>query len=295
MIKAEFSGDDAGVGLSACRRIAAMAAAFAFLGCLAAASGAVAQPASVGGFAAPRGGDDETLIVGGKPADIAEHPWQVALSIETLAGGPALCGGSVIAPQWIVTAAHCFVTSPRDRPGELRFGATRLGEGGEITDFEAVVIHPSYDRRTQVADIALVKVEADLSDRVIRLTGPEDRIRLGAPLEVSGWGRTSEGGQVSQVLMRADVPLVGLSKCNAPDAYDGAVREGMMCAGHIDGGIDACQGDSGGPLVWRGGESPALVGVVSWGEGCARALRYGVYTQIRRYKRWILTTIAEDG
>ena len=82
--------------------------------------------------------------------------------------------------------------------------------------------------------------------------------------------------------------------CNAKEAYDDKVKPGMMCAGRTEGGVDACQGDSGGPLVWRAPDGPLLVGVVSWGEGCARKLKYGVYTRVSAYNDWIAKELAAD-
>ena len=76
--------------------------------------------------------------------------------------------------------------------------------------------------------------------------------------------------------------------------YNGSIGAGMMCAGHRDGGVDACQGDSGGPLVWKTDDGPLLVGVVSFGEGCARKLKYGVYTRVSKYRHWITKVIASD-
>jgi secreted trypsin-like serine protease len=81
------------------------------------------------------------------------------------------------------------------------------------------------------------------------------------------------------------------ASCNAKDAYNGAIKSGMICAGLRDGGVDPCQGDSGGPLVLRGKDGAILVGVVSWGEGCARKLKHGVCTRVDTYTDWIANTI----
>ncbi len=98
-------------------------------------------------------------------------------------------------------------------------------------------------------------------------------------LEVTGCGATKEKGTAAAtILQKAEVPLVDSATCNANDAYGGAIKPGMTCAGYCEGGIDSCQGDSGGPLVLRGKDGPVLVGVVSWGEGYARKLRYGGYS-----------------
>jgi trypsin len=93
-------------------------------------------------------------------------------------------------------------------------------------------------------------------------------------------------------LLRATVPYIDNATCNEPISYNGEILAGMMCAGHRDGGIDACQGDSGGPLVWRSQDGPILVGVVSFGDGCARRLKYGVYSRLSYYRDWIARTEA---
>ena len=90
------------------------------------------------------------------------------------------------------------------------------------------------------------------------------------------------------------MPYADTAVCNDPASYNGGVRPGMMCAGYREGGIDACQGDSGGPLVWRTPDGPVLVGVVSFGDGCARKLKYGIYTRVSAYREWIDRAIAAD-
>ena len=88
-------------------------------------------------------------------------------------------------------------------------------------------------------------------------------------------------------LLKASVPYTDTSTCNEAAAYNGRIGPGMMCAGFKEGGVNSCQGDSGGPLVWRTAEGPVLVGIVSFGEGCARKLKYGVYTRVSAFGDWI--------
>lgn len=140
---------------------------------------------------------------------------------------------------------------------------------------------------TQENDIALVRLSGRPKGQAIPLQNRQQSVPVGEPLEVTGWGTTSEGGEAARRLLKASVPYVDNATCNAPDVYAGAIKAGMMCAGFRDGGVDSCQGDSGGPLVWRTKDGPVLVGVVSWGDGCARKLRYGVYTRAASYADWI--------
>lgn len=251
-------------------------------------------PKGIGGLSGG-GSDVGTIrIVNGIPADIEEHPWQVALIITLISGEQQLCGGSVIAARWVLTAAHCFLAGVDARASEARSGSADLFEGGDLLRVETAIPHPEFRLGGYRNDIALVKVRGDLSDRVIPLIGRGDTIDLGTTLEVTGWGATGEGEPISTHLLKAGVPLVSNDECNAPEAYAGQVTSRMLCAGHKEGGTDACQGDSGGPLVWRGPEGPKLAGVVSWGEGCARALRYGVYTRVAIYEGWIADTMAAN-
>jgi trypsin len=248
------------------------------------------------GALAPSAAQDEIKpfgrrIVGGEPTTIKEHPWQAALNI-TIDGQTYLCGGS---SRWVLTAAHCFKRTIRPSEVKVKAGVTKYVTEGAWLDIEQVVIHEAYNPSTQENDLALIKLRTPPEGKVIPLASSKSAIPLGQPLEVTGWGATSEEGGASKGLLKASVPYVANATCNGPSAYNGAIKPGMMCAGFRDGGIDSCQGDSGGPLVWRTSEGPVLVGVVSWGEGCARKLKYGVYTRAASYADWIGQVIAHNG
>lgn len=101
-------------------------------------------------------------------------------------------------------------------------------------------------------------------------------------------------GRPSPILRKASVPVVDTAVCNGPDSYNGQIKEHMICAGHKEGGIDSCQGDSGGPLVLNGADGAVLVGVVSWGKGCAQKLKYGVYTRVAENRNWINRVVAAN-
>ena len=238
-------------------------------------------------------------IVGGDKADIRQHPWQVALDIER--GG--LCGGSIIADHWVLTAAHCFdvptgagIGRVKAKEVRAKAGETNYKTGGTWMDIERLVVHPSYhpETRTFEHDIALIKLKSKINGRVIPLAPASMTVPVKQPLEVTGWGQTTEEGDVSRVLQKASVPLADTTVCNTKDSYNGSIKPGMMCAGRAEGGIDACKGDSGGPLVWRTQDGPVLVGVVSHGIGCARELKYGVYTRVSAYRDWIDQELAAD-
>jgi len=233
-------------------------------------------------------------IVGGEKTDIKQHPWQVALNVQ-IDGQDYLCGGSIIAQLWVVTAAHCFGKSTAPRDVRAKAGVTDYITAGVWLDVERVVVHEAYEPKTQQNDIALIKLKSPPVGRVIPLADGSLDVPVNQPLEVTGWGATMEGGSASHSLLKAIVPLADTAACNAGDAYGGRIKEGMMCAGFREGGVDSCQGDSGGPLVWRTLDGPVLVGIVSWGDGCARKLKYGIYTRVSVYRDWIDRVLIAGG
>jgi trypsin len=231
---------------------------------------------------------DPRRIVGGEDADIKDHPWQVALNTN---GG--FCGGVIIAQNWVLTAAHCFASSKQPSAVRVKAGVTNPEVGGAWAPVELVVVHDRYDANTNEHDLALVKLKTRPAGQTIPMIRPQQRLRSCEVLEVTGWGRTKEKGTSSDKLQKALVPYVDNAICNRPESYDGSIRSGMMCAGLREGGVDSCQGDSGGPLVLRGADGPVLVGIVSSGEGCARKLKYGVYTRVTPYRDWITKVITD--
>lgn len=112
---------------------------------------------------------------------------------------------------------------------------------------------------------------------------------------VTGWGNVGYYGHLADVLQEVHVPIISDAVCNAPDYYDNQITTTMFCAGFEKGGTDACQGDSGGPFVAEDCLSKItryrLLGVVSWGTGCAMAKKPGVYTRVSRFLPWISTAM----
>jgi hypothetical protein len=162
----------------------------------------------------------------------------------------------------------------------------------ETISVASIINHPEY--RWQQNDISILILEQDslYQDYALPLfthqPGISDLEKDGQMLTVSGWGRTSEGGQDSNVLQKAEVPVVSNAQCQQ-DLEPYTIHAGELCAGYPAGGIDACQNDSGGPLVGTDSEygDKYLVGVVSWGLGCARRGKPGVYARVSEYQDWI--------
>lgn len=232
------------------------------------------------------------LIVGGTPVDeISEIPWQVAL----VSGGAArnqFCGGSIVADDWVLTAAHCVDNrSVGNDPTRLEVvaGTVFYATGGEQMAVSEIHVHPDWNSATMDFDAALLRLSAPLTEGApILLASAEEMPGDGVQVRVSGWGAISEGGPGSDQLLFAEPPVVTNAVCDEPESYDGGILASMFCAGAREGGLDACQGDSGGP-VDTGGAVTAdtrLLGIVSWGIGCARELKYGVYTRVSEVADW---------
>ncbi|XP_054984167.1 transmembrane protease serine 2 [Sorex araneus] len=240
----------------------------------------------------------QARIVGGSVARMEDWPWQVSLQVQ----GTHVCGGSVITPEWIVTAAHCL-EKPLNNPrywtafaGIQSQSRMLYGSGHRVAK---VIPHPSYDATTKNNDIALMKLQTPLalSDRVKPVCLPNPGLEL-QPAQVcwiSGWGATSEKGKTSDLLNAAEVRLIEARRCNSRHVYNGLVTPAMLCAGYLQGQVDSCQGDSGGPLVTLKNGVWWLVGDTSWGSGCANVNRPGVYGNVSVFTDWIYRQMRANG
>lgn len=226
-------------------------------------------------------------IVNGVPADEDDFPWAASIAFRTTGGSFfSFCGGSLIAPEWVVTAAHCKV----EKSDKVILGRLDLRtSAGKVHNIAESITHPDYDPSTNNNDIALVRLTQASDHDPIPLIGPTG---AAAPPEadftVAGWGLLEEGGEASPVLMKVTVPILTNPACAADYANAGVgISLNMLCAGQD--GKDSCQGDSGGPGMV---DDPTLgdfrlAGVVSFGIGCAREGFPGVYTRVSRYLTWI--------
>ncbi|XP_072946261.1 vitellin-degrading protease-like [Epargyreus clarus] len=229
----------------------------------------------------PKGLSD-VRIVGGEDIDITEAPYQVSI----VTRGRHMCGGTIIANDLIVTAAHCVLgTSPYEY--QVRVGSSSSQNGGELYPVGDLVWHPGFNYNKMDSDIAILWLKKPLkfNERVapVAMYNQGEEIMDGEATMVTGWGNIREGGGYPSTLQMVLIPKVNTAVCERAYSTLYRITQNMLCAGIPEGGKDACQGDSGGPLVHNG----RLAGVVSWGLGCARPNYPGVYAKISALRSWI--------
>jgi secreted trypsin-like serine protease len=244
------------------------------------------------------GGVSEPMIIGGSPTGAHEFPWQVALiaKSERDALKGLECGGILIAPRWVLTAAHCM-TYDSGKPIDAKIaqvlaGTADLRKGGERVDIARFVLHPKFNTKTYENDIALVQLKADVREDTLGLLGAKDEARYASPgseATASGWGLTRyDPPKETSALQKVKLPIVSNAACRKHKFYASRVKPGMLCAGLERGGKDTCSGDSGGPLMVKTERGKwLLAGITSWGLKCASPGKYGVYTRVAAHAEWI--------
>ncbi|XP_038150078.1 transmembrane protease serine 3 isoform X2 [Cyprinodon tularosa] len=229
-----------------------------------------------------------TRIVGGNTSKPGQFPWQASLHFRS----EHLCGGSIIASRWILTAAHCVYGFEDSSLWTVHVGLTeQLIHGAHSLTVKRIVYHAQYQPKGLDYDIALMRLEEPLVFNglvePICLPNYGEEFTEGTMCWISGWGATEEDGESSIVLRAARIPLISTKTCNQPEVYKGLISSWMICAGYLEGRIDSCQGDSGGPLACEDATVWKLVGATSWGIGCAERNKPGVYTRITKSLSWI--------
>ncbi|KAM5132194.1 transmembrane protease serine 3-like [Mantella aurantiaca] len=242
-----------------------------------------------------RSASESQRIVGGSPSAWGRWPWVASLRWD----GRHVCGGSIISSQWVMSAAHCFVLSNFLTVGrwKVHIGSNTLNPSTSVS-IRSIYYNGLYSPETNDFDVALIKTSQPMAFsetlRPVCLPRTHQEFQPTGNCWISGWGHVSEGGQLSPVLREAKVHLISSNMCNQSSHYPGMISERMLCAGYLDGKVDSCQGDSGGPLVCQEGGLWWQVGIVSWGEGCGRPNRPGVYTNLTVLLDWVYHRLQTD-
>lgn len=259
-------------GLTRARKTAVAIAATA----AAAATALTAAPSAV---AAPQ------PIVGGTTTTTSAYPFMMQI---TDASQNQFCGGTLVSPTKVVTAAHCMVGETTSSVRVVG-GRTYLnGTNGTVARVSKIWIHPNYTSATRGEDVAVLTLSTSMPYATAKYVSSTDTsvYTAGTTARVLGWGTTSQNGSSSNQLRTATVPIVSDTSCRGSYGSDFVASE-MVCAGYSSGGVDTCQGDSGGPLLVGG----VLAGITSWGEGCAQAGYPGVYTRLTTFSSLVTAQV----
>jgi len=233
-------------------------------------------------------------VIGGKPIDITQAPWQVRIE-----SGKLTCGGTIIDPEWIATAAHC-VNASTPQTLNVYAGITYTNQTTFRHEYpvQTIHVHPRFNARSFTYDAALIKLARPIA-RSERSTpaalptaaNPARWPAKGIKASIAGWGDTASG-KPSTRLQRTRVRVLASPSVQECGKYGQLFNpRTQICAGTLTGTRDACQGDSGGGLITRSNKTAVLAGIASTGNGCGTENYPGIYTRITTMLPWIQETI----
>jgi len=250
-------------------------------------------------------------IVGGENAVRGQVPWQALIHEYKLFGlvSYAICGGVVIDPQWVLTAAHCtnkwrLITSYKVLMGDIRrsYLSALISSSRVTRSVDSTFMHPDFDATNLHNDIALIKLDEPVEytrDLQPICLPTDDESFIGMDAMASGWGQVKYMNfDLPQVLQMVKVPIMDNGECERMYARAGYYQKllpSQFCAGLQQGQKDACEGDSGGPLAVQKDDGRFVIaGIISNGINCAAPNLPGVYTNVSSFIPWILKTISEN-
>jgi len=229
-------------------------------------------------------------IINGTQVSQDDETWRFIVAIQEYGG--QYCGGSLIAPNWVLTAAHCLsddngnplVSTVHDSVGTASYNLLSMVN----IDVKRFIVHPGFNLNTMDNDIALIELDTNITNVSPIAYDTVHLLISGIQTKVAGWGNMSTVNDIYPNDLRAALtPIVDFNQCNASNSYDGELTQNMICAGYFESNRDSCYGDSGGPLI----VDNTLVGIVSWGGDCAEDGFPGVYTKVQNYTSWIETYV----
>ncbi|XP_065806110.1 hyaluronan-binding protein 2-like isoform X1 [Labrus bergylta] len=256
-------------------------------------------------------------IFGGKKSLPGAHPWQASLQTRPRgSSGPFrhICGGILLESCWVLTAAHCIKSGVEM---QVVLGGVDIEKDetfDQVIPVEKAIMHENYKESPFALHNDVAMLQLKVTDRpycaketrfVKTACLPHKNFDSGTECVISGWGVTetphgySSNSPLARIyigkqekygtnqLLDARVLLISQDKCKAPHVYGNSLDDSMFCAGNMKGGVDSCQGDSGGPLVCERNGTHYVVGVVSWGDGCGKKYKPGVYANVIRFVDWI--------
>ncbi|XP_062994966.1 suppressor of tumorigenicity 14 protein [Elgaria multicarinata webbii] len=240
--------------------------------------------------------NQQVRVVGGKDSAVGEWPWQVSLHAKDEGH---VCGASLISEKWLVTAAHCFREINSIRYNDPKLWTAYMGlldQRNRTNNFvqkrsiKSIIRHPYFNDYTFDYDIAVMELASAVTFtkqiRPICLPDASHDFPAGKSIWVTGWGATKENGKGAAILQKAEIRVINQTMCNI--LLPNQMTSRMMCVGILAGDVDACQGDSGGPLTSiETNNRMLLAGIVSFGDGCARRNKPGVYTRVTQLRAWI--------